>query len=609
MRDPITDAAQDPSCLLCLTPDRGGSWWSRLRPAMPRDFSEGYRWDALQAAMYSSLPWTNDYHFTFDFTVADDFENGSYWIMYQSNGRISFALDKDARGCRFVFGSYSFNGGVFVYAPFASSLAGRHEVTLAVEGATLRVTVDGTVYEQSGERVESSAYNRVVTTSAPVTLHAVSLTDDSTGTAVWQAAYSDLNDTSNPWPSSVPRNFAEEPATWYDLGLASSTIGMDDWEIGGELYANSLTAGKSIIYRSSNPRFGLYVTSSSQIIFVNYSATGGNERIYYYDNPPTGEWLSFKMQRAGGWLRWLINDIDVNSVEKTGLYVEMNNTSPFFVNEDCNLRNCYFKNLTTGRTVWSYPSEAERVRLITKTNVRTDHGSFETADVSVISRVATQLDLRGAYAEKTFIADCWFPATSNNGTLNYFPVITQGDGLSGSGSSLVVNFSVQADYRASAVSRRLQLTWADASGSIHTTNGVVTDAFFGKRHQIVGVIRPGASSTQYANELYIDGELVGRGSGSVSSFVFGNASAASIAPGSLHVIGRDYTGFLSQSSLLYRALIFDRALSVAEIAALTPKKQPLSWAGIRDVVRRGRAKMEESAEAQAEQEVTNVQSE
>lgn len=24
MRDPITDAAQDPSCLLCLTPDRGG---------------------------------------------------------------------------------------------------------------------------------------------------------------------------------------------------------------------------------------------------------------------------------------------------------------------------------------------------------------------------------------------------------------------------------------------------------------------------------------------------------------------------------------------------------------------------------------------------------
>ena len=206
-----------------------------------------------------------------------------------------------------------------------------------------------------------------------------------------------------------------------------------------------------------------------------------------------------------------------------------------------------------------------------------------------MSRIATQLDLRGAYAEKTFIADCWFPATTNNGTLNYFPMITQGDGLSGSGSSLVVNLSVQADYRASAVSRRLQLTWADASGSVHTTNVVVPDAFFGKRHRIVGVIRPGASSAQYINELYIDGEFVGSGSGSVSSFVFGKAAAASIAPGNLHLIGRDYTGFLSQSSLLYGALIFDRALSAAEIAALTPKGRPLSWAGIRDVVRRGRA--------------------
>ena len=229
MSDPILKAAQDPSCLLCLTPDRGGSWWSRLRPAMPRDFSEGYRWDALQDAMYSSLPWTSDYHFTFDFTVADDFENGSYWIMYQSNGRISFALDKDARGCRFVFGSYSFNGGVFVYAPFASSLAGRHEVTLAVEGVTLRVTVDGMVYEQSGERAASSAYNRVVTTSAPVTLHAVSLTDDSTGTAVWQATSSEL------YAIYEPRNFAANPMTWTKFPTQAAEAGTSDYRLNMEV--------------------------------------------------------------------------------------------------------------------------------------------------------------------------------------------------------------------------------------------------------------------------------------------------------------------------------------------------------------------------------------
>lgn len=592
MRDPITDAAQDPSCLLCLTPDRGGSWWSRLRPAMPRDFSEGYRWDALQAAMYSSLPWTNDYHFTFDFTVADDFENGSYWIMYQSNGRISFALDKDARGCRFVFGSYSFNGGVFVYAPFASSLAGRHEVTLTVEGATLRVTVDGTVYEQSGERVESSAYNRVVTTSAPVTLHAVSLTDDSTGTAVWQAAYSDLNDTSNPWPSPVPRNFADNPVMFADSYIAQDGIGTDDFTLSVDF-----TLLEESVHGAINigcMQCAYYNSTKGHQPFVRILKSDGTKSFLFPvgDSHMTGDIASIKVIKTGQNVRMVVHASDGSVVrDKTSplpdgaTVISMTNAT----NYPGNIFAASIRNDTTGTAVWRYPSEAERVRLITKTNVRTDHGSFETADVSVISRVATQLDLRGAYAEKTFIADCWFPATSNNGTLNYFPVITQGDGLSGSGSSLVVNFSVQADYRASAVSRRLQLTWADASGSIHTTNVVVTDAFFGKRHQIVGVIRPGASSTQYANELYIDGELVGRGSGSVSSFVFGNAAAASIAPGSLHVIGRDYTGFLSQSSLLYRALIFDRALSAAEIAALTPKKQPLSWAGIRDVVRRGRA--------------------
>ena len=561
-----------------------------------RDFSTSYQWPAVGTAL-RTIPWTDDYHFHFVFTVPDSLSNGSYWLMHQSNGRVVFSLDKDARGCRFAFGSFAFADNLTVYTPFQPSLVGTHDVTLTVSGTTLSLALDGTVYEQTGERTASSEYDRAVTTSAPVTIHEITLTDDTsntevwhaayidlnakypalpwpaqvmyspllrnfaanpmtwrefsavaaavgtdgfsleitfnrpsktagylfygahffgfmlsatnilcrisadnyvfieeavvgdlsgrhtlkmtrrqggvdyyldgalvktnatawdvdlslvftagrylttdldgtvesialmnatTGETVWQAAYSDLYDTSNPWPSPVPRNFAEEPATWYDLGLASSTIGMDDWEIGGELYANSLTAGKSIIYRSSNPRFGLYVTSSSQIIFVNYSATGGNERIYYYDNPPTGEWLSFKMQRAGGWLRWLINDIEVNSVEKTGLYVEMNNASPFFVNEDCNLRNCYFKNLTTGRTVWSYPSDAERVRLITKTNIVASDGAFKAGDSSSLYYVNTQLDLRGYDGDLSVVAHIHVDSDPAPASATQYHILSQG---------------------------------------------------------------------------------------------------------------------------------------------------------------------------------------
>ena len=584
MRDPITDAAQDPSCLLCLTPDRGGSWWSRLRPPVPRNFAADPMTFTDSYTAQDGIG-TDDFTLSVDFTLLEESVHGTInigcmqCIYYDSTKghqpRVRILKSDGTKSALYPVGTSHIWGNVASIKVIKTGQNVRM-VVHARDGSTIK---EGTVAIPDGATVTSSSG----VTNYPGNISAASIRNDSTGTAVWQAAYSDLYDTSNPWPSPVPRNFAEEPEAWHDFPVQAAKIGTGDYTLNMEI----------IVADDDGPVFGDYYWESVFYVF----RSGNSLRLvmqpstnkYAYttiENVAAGK-HSIVFEKTGSSARCLFDGTEVFSLDgivgdtqwegrpvpqsKSGSILSMTLTSQ------------------QGKAVWSYPSEAERVRLLTKTNIRTDHGSFETADVSVISRVATQLDLRGAYAEKTFIADCWFPATSNNGALNYFPVITQGDGLSGSGSSLVVNFSVQADYRASVASKRLQLTWADASGSIHTTNVVVTDAFFGKRHQIVGVIRPGASSTQYANELYIDGELVGRGSGSVSSFVFGNATAASIAQGSLHVIGRDYTGFLSQSSLLYRALIFDRALSAAEIAALTPKKQPLSWAGIRDVVRRGRA--------------------
>lgn len=84
--------------------------------------------------------------------------------------------------------------------------------------------------------------------------------------------------------------------------------------------------------------------------------------------------------------------------------------------------------------------------------------------------------------------------------------------------------------------------------------------------------------------LYLDGKLihtatnndVPTGAGSEESFSLMEPANTS------QTYSRKY-------GKVYSGLLFDRALSAAEIAALTPKKQPLSWAGIRDVVRRGRA--------------------
>lgn len=560
MRDPITDAAQDPSCLLCLTPDRGGSWWSRLCPAMPRDFSEGYRWDALQAAMYSSLPWTSDYHFTFDFTVADDFENGSYWIMYQSNGRISFALDKDARGCRFVFGSYSFNGGVFVYAPFASSLAGRHEVTLAVEGATLRVTVDGTVYEQSGERVESSAYNRVVTTSAPVTLHAVSLTDDSTGTAVWQAAYSDLYDTSNPWPSPVPRNFAEEPEAWRGLMAVIAAATETDWSFKIRYNLNSADGSQRIFSPGNNTGPIAVFWSSEGILYLR--TIGGNGTIIQA-NPagdPTGT-HTVEIIAASGLYSIIYDGKTVHSVQDTPT---LPRSSAEEVIQSGMNGTILYAEFSCGKAVWRYPSEAERVRLITKTNVRTDRGAFEAADETQPARVDTALDLRGKVSSYTVVVDfeaAEFPETT---TMECHQELAgQGGALIGSSYPPICSIGY---YLTSSGSARLQLS-QEVAGGRHVVNATLTGRLSG-RHICCGVVEVDPASPLTASTLYLDGVRIGNAS--IYAVPTGNAAVNATC---FSIAGDSFTGgWPPYTGKVYSGLLFDRALSAAEIAALTPKQ-------------------------------------
>ena len=76
MRDPITDAAQDPSCLLCLTPDRGGSWWSRLRPPVPRNFAANPMTFTDSYTAQDGIG-TDDFTLSVDFTLLEESVHGT----------------------------------------------------------------------------------------------------------------------------------------------------------------------------------------------------------------------------------------------------------------------------------------------------------------------------------------------------------------------------------------------------------------------------------------------------------------------------------------------------------------------------------------------------
>lgn len=469
MRDPITDAAQDPSCLLCLTPDRGGSWWSRLRPPTPRNFADNpMAWTDAKTA----LDVTDQSHdFTFEielkcvktnavYIFASDGSN-DFIRVFMSSGEIivSTALLSAASGgsTQFSAGSYSTN---------------RHALTVKMIENAITALIDGEIV-YTRENLVRNAIEISAPRSNAGYVYKISITDDTTGEIVWQAAYSDLYDTSNPWPSPVPENFAENAKAFYDCQavVREALDPTHDYSFLIEAEIVRENPECSMFYAGGDKfPFGVYVYSDHTIrVFSNLlraasdtSSTYVTVVAYSGDTRLQGR-HAIELSIEGDTMRVFLDGSEIVHRYKT---VRTGTATVGLPN--CNSGYVYriqITDLTDNQVVWSYPSEAERVRLITKTNVRTDRGVFEAADETATATIATQ--------------------------------------LSGTPTALL--------------------------------------AFTDDWEVITGATMP-------------DGV---------------------------------YT--LASGRRLRALLGFDRALSAAEIAALTPKKQPLSWAGIRDVVRRGRA--------------------
>lgn len=571
MRDPITDAAQDPSCLLCLTPDRGGSWWSRLRPAQLRNF-------AADPMTFTDSYTAQDGIGTDDFTLSVDFtllrKNVPGTINIGCMQCIYYDSTKGHQPCVRILKSDGTKDALY---PVGTShiLENVASIKVIKTGQNVRMVVharDGsTVKDQTKPLPDGATVTSLSgATTYPGNIFAASIRNDTTGTAVWQAAYSDLYDTSNPWPSPVPENFAENAKAFYDCQavVQEALDPTHDYSFLIEADRVSERTENSLFYAGTDKLpFGVYYHADHTIkFFTNLLRNEGDPSGTYASlNFYTGtDWLpgrhAFEARIEGNAITTYVDGVQYatsNKFARTGTAaVGLPNCNSGYVYK------IQITDLTDNQVVWSYPSEAERVRLITKTNVRTDRGYFEQADTTVNSYVNTALDLRGRVSSYTVFID-FYPAVfpeSNNAECHQ-ELAGQGGALIGSGFPPICSVGY---YK--TVDQTYRLQFAQQSGSLRRTVNVTLAAALSGRCRIVGVVDVQSSSTTLT--LYLDGEQIGTSTYSGIP----DGTAASIAR-CFSVAGvKEYGGWINYTGKVYSCLLFDRALSAAEIAALTPKQ-------------------------------------
>ena len=207
-------------------------------------------------------------------------------------------------------------------------------------------------------------------------------------------------------------------------------------------------------------------------------------------------------------------------------------------------------------------SEAERVGLLVKTNVRTDRGVFESTSTGGYLRIKTRLDLRGNSKSLTLISRAFIPSHSADGKLYAAGLLTQGMFTSGPASQ-VAAMSVWEDHRQTPGTLRLYTTASTSGNTEQGTSYVIPVTTLDKWTTFAGV---------YNFELgtvtgYVDGVAVGTvNRGTLTAFGQGANSDLSDAVSIMHDLNSSVLG--TSDHKISWAMVFDRALTAAEITAL-----------------------------------------
>ncbi len=569
MNDMIINAAQDPSCILAVTPDRGGSWWAALRPATPRNFAENpMTWTNAKTAL-DTIDQSHDFTFEIEFKCVKT--NAAY--VFASDGLRDFIRVFLSNGTVIVntalLGTSS--GGSTQFSAGSDSIH-RHILTVKFTGNTITASVDSeAIYTRE------NLFRNVIEIGTPRSnagyVYKISLTDDTTGETIWQASHDELYETNNPWPSATLRNFAEEPMTWTEFSPDKITINTQhDYEFLIQFSSNGQlppTDNETQLFYSTDNKMlaGVWIAKDGQIrgylSVYEYNAL----MIHEIGEPALSAGIhTIRILAVGNTMSAYLDDELVNSAVRNRRTDFSEITSYPISSFDGNLLCAKLTDLTTGRTVWSYPSEAERVRLITKTNVRTDRGVFEAADETKISGISTMLDLRGNTTSKTFVARAFCPAHDPASEKLYIhPFFGQGQ-ISSGATAFTFQFSLWEDCRSGKSS---QLFPAISTGTdMPGANITGVDGYLNQWHTYAMVVDYTGGNCYI--RVFVDGTMLRERI--VSGTPTWNTPAAATAQETTVGVRRDpnasyYAGSLTRVS---SALVFDRALTAAEIAALCP---------------------------------------
>ena len=558
MNDMIIKAAQDPSCILAVTPDRGGSWWAALRTDTPRNFAENpMTWtDAMTAANQIG---SDDWSFQIKMNVLSQIQ--------QTSGEI---FNNDSGSPLKIYGDLIASGSAAFYLRNYVELetwTGKHELQLDVVSGNATLYVDGTLVATKPTGLSTLNFTRASKTSADIEIESVEFLNLTTGETVWQASRDDLFETNNPWPSATLRNFDDVTAAWYDaVAVGYAAIGDHDCEF--EIsYKNNVDYPGTIFYSNSQAgSINLHQIKNNHNSYSSFRAFNGEypDVVIALDNgiqTAGSHTVKFKRQNgtAEAWVDGQLVESVTSDLGNKPLYAENVPASHF----DGNIFYIRLTDLTTGRTVWSYPSEAERVRLLTKTNVRTDRGVFEAADENTMAGVAAQLDLRGNATSKTFIARAFCPAHDPASEKLYIhPFFGQGQ-ISSGATAFTFQFSLWEDCRSGKSS---QLFPAISTGTdMPGANITGVDGYLNQWHTYAMVVDYTGGNCYI--RVFVDGTMLRERI--VSGTPTWNTPAAATAQETTVGVRRDpnasyYAGSLTRVS---SALVFDRALTTAEIAA------------------------------------------